>query len=229
MTRRSTVALRAIPSPPSGHGIGCDTPHSADPRTMGDTRTDEQLFFAHRDGDRFAMGELIDRYRAPVVNYLVRTVRNHELAEEVFIDTMVALHKSARTYSAQGAFRAYVFRIARNRAISAMRRVHERVMRQSVSLSHDPDSGRPKLQIIQGGAGPERVTAARQQLDTLEAAIAELPENRRSALLLVHVEGMSYPEAAEVMNVPLGTIKTWIHQARKTLKAELGDRFVERG
>lgn len=196
---------------------------------MGDERTDEELLFAHRDGDRFALGELLERYRGPVMTYLVRTLRDRALAEEVFIDTFVALHRSAEKYKPQGAFRAYVFRIARNRAISALRRVHERIMRQSVSLSPEPEETRSRFQLIQGGAGPERLTAARQQLDKLEIAVAALPENRRSALLLVHVEGLSYPEAAAALDVPLGTVKTWIHQARKTLRVELGERFVEGG
>lgn len=196
---------------------------------MGDERTDEALLFAHRDGDRLALGELLERYRGPVMNYLVRTLRDRALAEEVFIDTFVALHRSAEKYKPQGAFRSYVFRIARNRAISALRRVHERIMRQSISLSPEPEETRPRFQLIQGGAGPERLTAARQQLDRLDSAVQALPENRRSALLLVHVEGMSYPEAAEVLDVPLGTVKTWIHQARKTLRVELGERFVEGG
>ncbi len=196
---------------------------------MPTTLSDEELLFAHRDGDPTALAELIDRYRGPVMTYLVRTLRDRALAEEVFIDTFVALHKSAADYTPQNAFRAYVFRIARNRAISALRRVHERIMRQSVSLSPEPDDSRPRFQLIQGGAGPERLTAARQQIDQLEDAIAALPENRRTALLLVHVEGLSYPQAAEAMDVPLGTVKTWIHQARKSLKAVLGERFVERG
>lgn len=197
---------------------------------MADLRTDEELLIAHRDGDGAALAELIERYRGPVMTYLVRTVRDRPLAEEVFLDTFLALHKAAAGYSEQGAFRAWVFRIARNRAVSALRKVHERIMRQSVSLSPDPEEGlRPRLQLIQGGAGPERLTAAREQLDQLDTAIAALPENRRSALLLFHVEGLSYPEVADALGVPLGTVKTWIHQARKTLRASLGERFVEQG
>lgn len=197
---------------------------------MPDLRTDEQLLIAHRDGDGTALRELLERYRGPVMTYLVRTVRDRALAEEVFVDTFFALHKAASKYNEQGAFRAWVFRIARNRAVSALRKVHERVMRQSVSLSPDPDNDdRPRLQLLQGGAGPERLTAAREQLDRLEEAIAALPENRRSALLLFHVEGLSYPEVAETLQVPLGTVKTWIHQARKGLRASLGERFVEQG
>lgn len=197
---------------------------------MPDLRTDEQLLIAHRDGDGGALAELLERYRGPVMSYLVRTVRDRALAEEVFIDTFLALHKAAANYTEQGAFRAWVFRIARNRAVSALRKVHERIMRQSVSLSPQPDDdGRPRLQLLQGGAGPERITAAREQLDRLEEAIAALPENRRTALLLYHVEGLSYPEVAESLDVPLGTVKTWIHQARKGLRASLGERFVEQG
>jgi RNA polymerase sigma-70 factor, ECF subfamily len=197
---------------------------------MPDLRTDEQLLIAHRDGDGKALAELLERYRGPVMTYLVRTVRDRALAEEVFLDTFLALHKAAAKYTEQGAFRAWVFRIARNRAVSALRKVHERIMRQSVSLSPDPEEGpRPRLQLIQGGAGPERLTAAREQLDQLDVAIAALPENRRSALLLYHVEGLSYPEVAESLDVPLGTVKTWIHQARKTLRVSLGERFVEQG
>lgn len=202
--------------------------HVSEP--MPDLRTDEQLLIAHRDGDRGALGELLERYRGPVMTYLVRTVRDRPLAEEVFLDTFLALHKAAADYTEQGAFRAWVFRIARNRAVSALRKVHERIMRQSVSLSPDPEDGsRPRLQLIQGGAGPERLTAAREQLDQLDVAVAALPENRRSALLLFHVEGLSYPEVAEALDVPLGTVKTWIHQARKSLRVALGERFVEHG
>lgn len=220
-TQHSVICAR-VPGPP-------DRTMQESREPMPNTLSDEELLFAHRDGDPTALAELIDRYRGPVMTYLVRTLRDRALAEEVFIDTFVALHKSASDYTPQNAFRAYVFRIARNRAISALRRVHERIMRQSVSLSPEPDDARPRFQLIQGGAGPERLTAARQQIDQLEEAIAALPENRRTALLLVHVEGLSYPQAAEAMDVPLGTVKTWIHQARKTLKAELGERFVERG
>ena len=197
---------------------------------MIDHRSDAELLTAHRLGDATALRELMERYRVPVTTFLVRTVRDRALADEVFVDTFMALHRAAGDYDDQGAFRAWVFRIARNRAISALRRVHERTMRSATRLDEDPEvTGRPRLQLVHGGAGPERSFAAKEQLDRLEGAIGRLPENRRSALLLFHVEGLSYPEVAEVLDVPLGTVKTWIFQARKQLRAELGDQYVEEG
>lgn len=187
--------------------------------------SDEELFLAHRDGAPRALAVLLERYRRPVMSFLVRTVQDRGLAEEVFVDTFLALHRASGSYREQDAFRSFVFRIARNRAISALRRASERVGRRGVSIdapTSDEDA-RPRLQLVHGGAGPEREVAARRGLDRVEAALASLPERHRTALLLFHVEGMPYPEIAEVLGVPLGTVKTWIFQARQGLKRALGD------
>jgi len=195
-----------------------------------ESHSDEELFFLHRDGDPGAMAELLERYRRPVMTYLVRTVSDRGLAEEVFVDTFLALHQASAAYQAQGAFRSFVFRIARNRAVSALRRTPERIKRLSSSIEAVPDDDRrPRLQLVHGGVGPERSTGARRQLRAVEEALNALPERHRTALLLFNVEGVPYPEIAQILDVPLGTVKTWIHQARKGLKKQLGDAFSDVG
>jgi RNA polymerase sigma-70 factor (ECF subfamily) len=193
--------------------------------------TDEELFLQHRDGDPRALAMLLERYRRPLTSFLVRTVHDRALAEEVFVDTFLALHKASDRYEPQGAFRSFVFRIARNRAVSALRRAAERVGRAGLSIDAPigVDDPRPRLQLVHGGAGPERHTSAKRRLEQVEAALNRLPERHRSALLLYNVEGIPYPEISEILGVPLGTVKTWIHQARKGLRKELGEEFAEVG
>jgi RNA polymerase sigma-70 factor (ECF subfamily) len=195
-----------------------------------ESHSDEELFFLHRDGDPKALAELLERYRRPVMTYLVRTVGDRALAEEAFVDTFLALHQASHAYQAQGAFRSFVFRIARNRAVSALRRTAERIHRLSSSIeAAAEDERRPRLQLVHGGVGPERTASARRRLRAVEDALATLPERHRTALLLYNVEGIPYPEIAQILDVPLGTVKTWIHQARKGLKKQLGDAFSDVG
>ena len=181
---------------------------------------DEQLLLRHREGDTTALPQLIERHRRGLMTFLRRTVQDPELAEEVFVDTFYAVHKAADRWTPDASFRTFLFRIGRNRAVSALRRAAEKTSRLGTPLHVD---GRPRLTLVDGGADPERRAAARERLRQTDAALADLAEPRRTALLLHHVEGLSYPEIAQVMEIPLGTVKTHIFQARRHLKRTLAD------
>lgn len=181
---------------------------------------DEQLLVRHREGDATALPQLIERHRRSLMTFLRRTVQNPELAEEVFVDTFYAVHRAADRWTPDASFRTFLFRIGRNRAVSALRKAAEKTSRLGTPIEVE---GRPRLTLVDGGAGPERRASAREQLRRTEAALADLAEPRRTALLLHHVDGLSYPEIAQVMEVPLGTVKTHIFQARRHLKRALAD------
>ncbi len=180
---------------------------------MNPALTDEVLVRRHCEGDGLALPALMERHRGSLMTFLRRTVPDEQLAEEVFVDTWLAIHRAAPQWRPEAKFRTFLFRVARNRAVSALRTRGEAGRRKAVLYT----SGR-HLRLVPGGADPERSASARQALTRLEIAIAALPEPRRCALLLHHVEGLSYPEIADVMECPLGTVKTHLHQARKTLK-----------
>lgn len=178
--------------------------------------TDEQLLRRHVAGDGGALAELIDRHRVPLMTFLRRTVPDEQVAEEVFIDTWLAIHRAAAKWRPEAQFRTFLFQVGRNRAVSALRRKGEAGRRASVLYT----SGR-HLRLVPGGADPERAAGARERVRRTEEAVATLSEPRRTALLLHAVEGLSYPEIAEVMSCPLGTVKTHIFQARKALREQL--------
>lgn len=179
--------------------------------------TDEALLRRHSTGDSLALSALMERHRGALMNYLRRTTGSPELAEEVFVDTWFAVHKAAASWVPEAKFSTFLFRIGRNRAVSALRGKGEAGRRKSVMYT----SGR-HLRLVPGNGDPEHKASARERLGNLEAAIAQLSEPRRTALLLHHIEGLSYPEIADVMGCPLGTVKPHIFQARKELRETLG-------
>ena len=176
-----------------------------------------------QQGRDSAFRELIRRYERPVFSLIYRMVRDRELAEDLAQDTFIKVLKHIDRYRPEFKLSSWLFKIANNVAIDHLRR------RQLVTVSID---GSPHAQ------SPDAVEATRfdiadQQesaLDEMEArelgtsierAIASLRPEYRSCIMLRHVEGRSYEEIAATLDLPLGTVKTYIHRARYELREAL--------
>lgn len=193
------------------------------------TRLDDRQLVteALRGRDR-AYRELLSRYERPVFSLIYRMVRDRTLAEDLAQEAFIKAFQALDSYNPTFRFSSWLFKIANNLTIDHLRR---RVL-DTVSLDGGPDAvsaeevERTRVTVADPGESPQEYVENRELGDQIEEAIAQLRPEYRAVILLRHVEGYAYEEIAEVMGVPLGTVKTFIHRARNELKARL-ERAME--
>lgn len=170
---------------------------------------DVQLMLRLGGGDMRAMRELVEKWQKPLINFFYRSVNSVHTAEDLAQATFVKIYKSAGTYEAKAKFSSWLFLVARSVLISNFRK----------------ESVRPAE-----ATAPEDLPAvadARDELaaNDLERAFSEvvktLPENHRTAILLLRQQQLSYEEIAEIMETSVQNVKTWIFRARQALRERL--------
>lgn len=187
-------------------------------------RTDQEVVALAKQGSELAFRELVRRYERPVFSLIFRMVRNKELAEDLSQETFIKVLNAVGTYRPEFKFSSWVFKIANNAAIDHLRK---RSL-DTLSLEGSPHAQTPEmieataLQISERGESQLEEVENRELGRTIEAAIDELRPEYRSCILLRHVEGRTYEEIADILNLPLGTVKTYIHRARNELRIALG-------
>ncbi len=174
-------------------------------------------------GDERAAREIVLRFERPVFSLIFRMVRDRELAEDLAQETFVRTLNNLRRYDPSYKFSSWLFKIGYNLTIDHLRRKELDV----VSMHGAPDAVTPDRQaateitLVSGDERPDELLEARELGSEIEAAIGQLRPEYRTAILLRHIEGYAYDEIAQVMEIPLGTVKTYIHRARNELKAAL--------
>jgi RNA polymerase sigma-70 factor, ECF subfamily len=185
--------------------------------------TDQEVVRLARSGREAAYRELVRRYERPVFALLYRMVRDRELAEDLAQETFVKALNAIDSYRPEFKFSSWIFKIANNAAIDHLRRREL----DTLSLDGSPHAETPEamqataLQIGARQESPLDAVEARELGGAIEAAIGRLRPEYRSCILLRHVEGRAYEEIAEILDLPLGTVKTYIHRARNELRLAL--------
>jgi RNA polymerase sigma-70 factor, ECF subfamily len=185
--------------------------------------TDQEVVLLARSGREAAYRELVRRYERPVFALLYRMVRDRELAEDLAQETFIKALNAIESYRPEFKFSSWIFKIGNNAAIDHLRRREL----DTLSLDGSPHAETPEamqataLQIGARQESPLDAVEARELGGAIEAAIGRLRPEYRSCILLRHVEGRAYEEIAEILNLPLGTVKTYIHRARNELRLSL--------
>jgi RNA polymerase sigma-70 factor, ECF subfamily len=185
---------------------------------------DQQVVVWAQDGDEPAFRELIRRYQRPVFSIIYRMVRDRELAEDLAQETFIKVLNAIDSYRPEHKFSSWIFKIANNAAIDHLRRREL----ETLSLEGAPDALTTErqeataLQVRDRTESPLDELEARELGSQIEQAIAGLRPEYRACILLRHVEGRAYEEIAEILGLPLGTVKTYIHRARAELRVQLG-------
>lgn len=176
-------------------------------------------------GRESAYRELIRRYQRPVFSLVYRMVRDRELAEDLAQETFIKVLNAIDTYRPEYKFSSWIFKIANNAAIDHLRR---RGL-NTLSLDGSPHAESADaieattLQIGDGGENQLDEVASKELGTQIEVAINQLRPEYRSCIILRHIDGRPYEEIAEMLNLPLGTVKTYIHRARNELRILLSD------
>ena len=178
-----------------------------------------------RKGSEAAYRELLTRYERPVFSLIFRMVRDRETAEDLSQETFIKVLNNLDRYSPEFKFSSWLFKIANNLTIDHLRR--RRV--DTISIEGAPDAVTSEsakatsIAVVSGSESPLEELESRELGTAIERAIGKLRPEYRACIMLRHVEDKSYEEIAEIVKLPLGTVKTYIHRARHELRAALGD------
>ena len=194
----------------------------AGPISMPDQKlSDHQLIEATKAGDEAAFGEIMNRYRSPITNYLYRFLNDYEEAVDLAQETFVRVYFAIDRYHTGFAFSTYIYRIATNLAISEIRRRKRRKLLSLTGLFQSEDDTQVEFQPADTRpiADAELVDDERSKI--IGKAIAALPEKYRIPVVLRDIDGRTYEEIAEIMELGLGTTKSRISRGRALLKEKL--------
>jgi len=186
--------------------------------------TDQEVVERASTGSEAAYRELVRRYQRPVFSLIYRMVRDRELAEDLTQETFVKVLNAIDRYRPEYKFSSWIFKIANNAAIDHLRRREL----DTLSLDGGPDAMTPdrvqatSLQLGDGAESQLEELEARELGTQIERAIGALRPEYRACIIMRHVEGRAYDEIADVLDLPLGTVKTYIHRARAELRESLG-------
>lgn len=189
--------------------------------------TDKQLAARARRGDERAARELVERFERPVFSIVHRMVRDRELAEDLSQEAFVRTFNNLDRYDPSYKFSSWLFKIAYNLTVDHLRRKELK----TISIHGAPDAVTTDQQeatsvtLESDEEAPDARLESLELAGELERAIATLREEYRTAILLRHVEGRAYEEISEIMDIPLGTVKTYIFRARRQLRDELADVY----
>jgi RNA polymerase sigma-70 factor (ECF subfamily) len=175
--------------------------------------TDAELLRQVAAGDEAAFGELYDLYAPPVYNYLLRLVNESAVAEEILQEVFLAMWQGAHRFREEAKVKTWLLRIAHHQAVSWLRRARAIAWADEEFEDHEYDPIEEHL-------------ARSWQIDRVRAALARLTPNHRAVIELTFVQGLSYAEIAEVMNCPVGTVKSRMSYALRHLNDLLSDEAV---
>ena len=185
------------------------------------TDPDAALMLRVKRGDRAAFAELVEKFKQPLFNFIYRTLRDETEAEDVAQNVFLQVYKSRARYERTAKFSTWLFTIARNLCLNEIRR-RSRHPAESLEETHAEHDDQPQRQYEDKKVSLPTDNALHGELARkIEEALAELPENQRTAILLCRQDELSYEEIAEILGCSLSATKSVIFRGRETLKEKL--------
>src|SRR5436190_12028747 len=182
---------------------------------------DAALMLRVKRGDLLAFQELVEKYKQPVMNVVYRIVQDMTEAEDLAQQVFVQVFKAAHRYRVSAKFSTWLFTIARNLCLNELRR-RSRHPADSMDAGHPEQEDQPWQQFEDKKTFSPPDTLLHGELEEkIEQAMAELPENQRTAILLCRQDELSYEDIAKVLQCSLSATKALTHRGRETLKQKL--------
>ncbi len=197
-----------------------ETPQQASfPHEQEAPMTDEQLLLQYRaTGDRSLFEALVHRYERELYNYLCRYLGKPEMAEDVFQATCMLLHQKCQKFEEGRRFRPWLYAVATNAAIDAQRRDkrHRAVSLDRAGAGSD-DSGKLVDLLISEDPDPLAQASSLESGEWVQQALDQLSDQMRNVVHLVYYQGLKYREAADALDIPVGTVKSRLNAAIRKL------------
>jgi RNA polymerase sigma-70 factor (ECF subfamily) len=190
---------------------------------MADAESDALLVERIKRGDSRAFEMLVVKYQRRIERLIGRMVRDSDLVQDIAQETFIRAYRALPNFRGESAFYTWLYRIAVNTAKKTLVELkRDPVIYESALQSGDDadETSRPESTLTDAET-PEAVLASREIAAAVNAAVENLSEDLRQAVTLREIEGLSYEEIAEVMNCPIGTVRSRIFRAREAIAARL--------
>ncbi|RKY06650.1 MAG: RNA polymerase sigma factor [Planctomycetota bacterium] len=180
-----------------------------------DKYTDAELLKRYREGDETAFREIVERYKNSLYAFLRRFLNRQDLVEDVFQETFLQLFASRDSFDTNRPLRPWLFTIAANKAKDALRKMQRH---SSMSIGAIADSGDVSVDdviniLTSYKTTPDDEVAIEETARRVREVVADMPENLRGILILAYFEQFSYKHMAEILSIPIGTVKSRLHTA----------------
>jgi RNA polymerase sigma-70 factor (ECF subfamily) len=177
--------------------------------------SDSELLKRYREGDEVAFREIVDRYKNSLYSFLRRFLNRQDLVEDVFQETFLQLFASRDSFDAERPLRPWLFTIAANKAKDALRKIQRH---SSMSLGAIADTGDVSVDDVVNilasyKTTPDDEVTKDETARRVREIISDMPENLRGILILAYFEQFSYKHMAEILSIPIGTVKSRLHTA----------------
>jgi len=187
--------------------------------------TDSDLLLVQRTvaGDQRAYGLLVLKYQRRIERLIGRMVRDAELVEDIAQETFIRAYRALHQFRGDAQFYTWLYRIAVNTAKKSLvdMRRNPVISENALRSGSEDDETSVLDRELSTDETPETVMAAKEIAETVNAAMASLPEDLRQAVTLREIEGLSYEEISEAMNCPIGTVRSRIFRAREAISAKV--------
>jgi len=193
--------------------------------------TDKSLIDAHIKGDTTAFGEIVRRYGDSLLGYLTRMTGSREQAEDLFQETFKRVHEKADTFRGTR-IKSWLFAIATNVAIDGFRRnsrLQVTSLNQKLDCADDEGQELGAVAVADNSYEPSQKVIMTERKEQVRQALELLPARQRATLVLAYFQQLSYPEVAQVLGCSVGTVKTQMYRALKTLAQRLPDISEDMG
>lgn len=185
-------------------------------------RSDVQLMLDVKAGDEVSFELLLRKYRSPLVNFLARMVRDRGMAEELAQEVFLRVYRARKGYAPSAKFTTWMFRIASNLALNAIRDGRYRQLEISIDQPMEiGDDSAPPWEVAERRPSVEQELMARDRAAIIQRAIAQLPDKQRAAVLLHKYQELDYDEIAGILECSEAALKSLLFRAYETLRVEL--------
>lgn len=187
---------------------------------MGDREIDQQLVERAQQGDKHAYELLVAKYQRKLGRLLSRFIRDQAEIEDVTQEAFIKAYRALPSFRGESAFYTWLYRIGINTAKNYLVALGRRAPTSTEILSEDAE-GYEEGELLRDNSTPETELMTKQIAMTVNAAMESLPEELRTAITLREIDGMSYEDIANIMNCPIGTVRSRIFRARETIAEKL--------
>jgi RNA polymerase sigma-70 factor (ECF subfamily) len=210
--RASGVQSEVTPEPAEGSRMTSGAESSPMSR---DQRTDEQLLADYRSGDKPSFAVLVERYQRELFHFLVRFLGDRTAAEDVFQEAFLQIHQSAEQFDPNRRFRPWLFTIAANKARDLIRSQARRPTSPlSAAINPGDEESGEFIDLMQSVENAPDAPMQREELQrAVHQTVMGMPDHMREILLLSYFHQFPYKQISDILQIPLGTVKSRLHAA----------------
>jgi RNA polymerase sigma-70 factor (ECF subfamily) len=192
-----------------------------------DERFEKDLIERCRKGDRRAFADLVDRYKVIVFNLIDRMIFDKAIVEDLSQEVFIRVYQGLPGFRGESQLSTWIYRITYNVCAAELERARHRV--DFVSIDGKEDEEGPHLELRDARQDPEEMLSRIDFKWTVQSLMDRLPPRYKMILTLCYLKGMSYEEIGKVMELPMGTVKTHLHRAKRALRKMIVEEGLWKG